>query len=349
MNIDWPKDFTELSRSTKLCSLCDKAFTSSKADLPRAFEKSSKGIQLYACGSCWATKFAECSECGGFAPKTSLYHQFCPACVPQAPARKIRKYSYKIEYPWLGKPDNGRFFGVELELEATPKSYGHATLDVSALLGEFAVLKKDASIVNGFEIVTVPASIEEQKKHWKNILSGLPSSVSPDLTCGMHVHVSRDTLWGCSDLQIGKILAFLHNPQNRRYISYIAGRPSSYHNDFTKPKCVREGKGGGAYQNDRDRHTAFNCNNAHTFEFRIFQATVDYNILAKNLDFCAALMDFTASCNSSLSEFNKMDSFLAFVRKNRKEYIDLHNFLLAHPEFTAYNSSKEYEAKKTKH
>jgi len=275
------------------------------------------------CGKC-SGRFIRCSVCClNFLP-SDIFMKHCPNCVESAPQRLIRNYSTKVhrELPRLGHSGDDIYFGVELEYECG--KYGRDTLVTDSLIKGFAMLKKDSSITKGFEVVTSPASPDIHEVNFKTLFDKLPITVQPDITCGMHVHVSRVRL---SDLQIGKMLKFLHNPDNEKFIITISGRPSSHHNDFKRPKKITEGLFGGKNQVHKDRHTALNLNNPETIEFRLFRGTRDISVFMKNLEFCRALVKFTGWAHYSIGDSEKFSVFFDFVRKNRKEYNFLWNFL----------------------
>ena len=334
--ISWPEDFDPISLAFNNCADCKLPLTRSSSNSIFSTDEFYLGVEICVCKNCRAKSYTECVVCGHQEKKTLLYKGNCQRCINNAPKRLIRNYSYKIELPWLGKPENDMYMGVEIELESDKNFYGQSIIDLHPLISGYAEMKRDSSISMGAEIVTTPASRQIHKERWAEICAKLPKTVFADKTCGMHVHVSRNTTWGVTDFQIGKVLSFLHNPQNRKEISFIAGRESSYHNDFAKPKCLRDGRNGGFSQKDMDRHTAFNCNNVQTLEFRIFASTTNYSVIAKNLDFCEALMCFAAAYDYKISECTTFTCFMDFVSKNRKEYRDLHKFLLSHPHFSQY-------------
>lgn len=276
------------------------------------------------CGNC-AKLFVRCCICNASFTKEELFMDHCPYCVDESPSRLIRNYSTKVhrEIPRLGHTNDGLYLGVEVEYEC-PKDYGRNTLVTNSLIKGFALLKKDSSIKQGFEVVSAPGSIDEHSRHFKSLFEKLPRTVCPDETCGMHVHVSRVRL---SDLQIGKMLSFIHNPENNRYVTAIAGRGSSFHNDFKRPKRLGEALYGGKNQENKDRHTALNLNNADTIEFRIFASTKDHYIFMKNLEFCLALVKFSDWARYSIPQAKSFKAFYAFVLVNRKEYPNLWKFL----------------------
>jgi hypothetical protein len=123
------------------------------------------------------------------------------------------------------------FLGIELEVEkkgSTPRRIEHM---VAKDLGmDYMILKSDASLQNGFEIVTAPATIGFHLQAWDKFFdpdSGSARHLSSYASgrCGMHVHISRKAL---SPMHLGKMLAFMNNHENRDFITTVAQRNSSY-------------------------------------------------------------------------------------------------------------------------
>src|SRR5262249_10819018 len=127
-------------------------------------------------------------------------------------------------------------FGVELEMEPVRNS---SQRDLADALGgrttKTYILKDDASLDAGVELVCVPFTLEEHRSvfGWAEVLSpvqdiakGLPRN------CGMHVHINKAAL---TPLQIGKILVFLNSRVMREHITTVAQRES---NDY----CIRSEK-----------------------------------------------------------------------------------------------------------
>jgi len=223
-------------------------------------------------------------------------------------------------------------FGVEIEVhvkeEYSIKDAAEAALET---VKEFAILKEDASIHYGFEIVTAPAAFsyhmgsEKSPSCWDKFFDLVDNSDyfaknSPD--CGMHIHISKSAL---TPMQIGKMVVFVHSPENRELIEHIAERGSNKYNDFTKEKRITDyyDRTGG----DKEaRYTAVNLLPKTTVEIRIFQTVLNRENIYKNLEFTKALIDFCASGVYSYRDMNAC-KFTAFVSKYRKSYPFLHNFL----------------------
>lgn len=186
---------------------------------------------------------------------------------------------------------------------------------------EFAIIKRDGSLKNGMEIVSVPMSLGAHGTEWDNffaVAEGFGLVVRG--TCGMHVHVSRELL---TPLQIGKVLAFLHDPNNLPFIKIIAGRipPTKYAN-ITTPRKVTD------YHKHTNRYDGLNITGGATIEFRIFKGTIDKERMLANIEFCASLVGFTWPGVAGVTQ-NTLSFYLDFVHKRYKEYPNLHRFLVS--------------------
>lgn len=280
-------------------------------------------LSNFICEKC-SQELPSCSSCGFFFEKDHLVLGRCPSCVSVSAKRVIKNYTYKVdeEISLIGKPKDQIYYGVELELES--KNYNYDSLVVSELIKGFACLKRDSSLEEGFEIVTAPCALEEHYKIWDGFINELPHTVYPLRTCGMHVHATRFRL---SDLQIGKILCFLHNPSNGKFVKLIAGRPSNFHNDFTAPKKISDGLHGGLVPQNAERHTALNLNGDKTIEFRIFRSSKMPVEILKNIEFCRAMIKFTDWGVCSIQQAQQWKQFVNFVFSYKRDFPYLSNFL----------------------
>lgn len=186
---------------------------------------------------------------------------------------------------------------------------------------DIAIAKRDGSMQNGVEFVSLPMSLTMHQRAWGKFFESVNEhGLTVKKTCGMHVHVSRDHL---TDLQIGKILNWLHNPLNGKLVRYLAGRlpPDKYANIKT-PYKIKDAV------SLKQRYTAFNLTNTHTIEFRIFKGVADERRFLCNLEFCAALVSFCGAGVTSLRELNAA-TFLKYVSANGSIYRNLEAFLIS--------------------
>ncbi len=256
----------------------------------------------------------------------------------------LHQYNTKIESV-LGDtkiaPPKNEFpihYGIELECEVkTPKEIKNKdeqwrfkdeiAKKINPIFKDYAFTKHDGSLKNGFEVVSVPMSLESHYVKWVDLFKqSRPNGLMIRQTCGMHVHVSRELL---SDLTIGKILYFVYSKDNAQFIKDIAGRkpPAKYAN-MDKPKKFTDVKKDG--RGDRARYSAINITGSETIEFRIFKGTLNRFQMLKNIEFCDALVKFCWPSHVGLSDFKDkgLGLFCQFVLKNRNQYSNLFSFMV---------------------
>lgn len=148
---------------------------------------------------------------------------YCTPCSRYGLVIRAHDYDPMQTLTFKGNPKNRLFYGVELEVEATE---GNNNADVAEKILEavddFAVIKHDGSLVNGFEVVTCPASLEEHLGFWNKYFDlDLPLESYDSPRCGMHVHMSREAI---PPMHLARMMVFMYSPNNRRLIEQIAGR-----------------------------------------------------------------------------------------------------------------------------
>lgn len=303
----------------------------------RALDAVEIGGEWYSAGYA-SENFCQCEGCNAWLGNDSVFStdaaNYCEFCYPGDDADEdcgslIKDYSTDpMKYlSFLGKPKDKVFYGLELEVE-TPNGDKRETAEaVQECLRDYAILKSDGSLDNGFEIVSAPATLSHHRAHITELLTD--GDVSRTIrrgnllsyktaTCGIHVHVSRE---GLSALQIGKMQVFLHNPENACFVDCVAQRPSS---EYARRDSVKK-------LTDRgwDRYTALNLNNDATVELRIFKGTLNLQSALKCLEFTEALVHFTKLGAASIGESVRYQSFLHFIARpeNAKQWPNLIAFL----------------------
>lgn len=297
---------------------------------------------------------SRCGNCGRWRPSDSLTQRLCGRCRVRGLIRSYDTNVLDFFSPQPSKKDktkkargkkvrNVRYYGIELEVEPTIDRLEAATNVVEAI-GTFCILKRDGSLSEeGFEIVSTPMTFDYHRSGvWDNFfINGGNSGLRTPNTCGMHIHISRNTL---TRLQIGKMVSFIHNPSNRRFIKGIAERSANRYMDYTVEKKITEPL---FVEGSHDeRYTALNLIPRATVELRIFQATVKPETFFKNLEFTDALVNF---CDTGLSiaESSDCQLFKVFVFRERKRYPNLWAFMLEKdlmPKFRDAKEVSEFEA-----
>lgn len=241
------------------------------------------------------------------------------------------------------EPNTPLFFGVELEICVLNRypgaddtmEHGIVHKVLKSLSGR-AIVCHDGSVTAGFEIVTIPATLNYHKTSmWNNFFN-------PEITnhlvgmpyCGNHVHVSK-AAW--TPLSVGKLLSFMHSDENSDFLDVISSRgQTSYctrNHSFNKVTSVfREG---------HNRTSAVNITPSQTIEFRLFKSSINPANLLKNLEFIDALRMFTF--HSKISDM-RSDKYLEFVKANHYMWPYLTNFLIKNNQIVIERKIRERSA-----
>lgn len=199
-------------------------------------------------------------------------------------------------------PAEPLWLGVELEVEPKPEGSNKYVSISAEALKDFAILKYDGSLgEGGFEIVTIPGTLEFHRAAWlpffEKAAANLRSWTTTDERrkegrCGVHIHMNIHAI---SDLTLGKMLLFVNEEYNRKFIEKIAGRGAGTYNNFRKKKI------GDGRKKLRDHHEALSIsqkNHGKSAELRIFRGNSSKQGLFRYLEFTHALVDFCKVCTA---------------------------------------------------
>ncbi len=275
----------------------------------------------YLCSDCYHNHVTACCDCGT--------EQWCDdnnfnedgQCEDCAPSSLISNYSDKSANHMRSETKDRLRFGIELEVEGCTSDEQAAEYVRTLLPDNYCTLKHDGSLGEaGVEIVTRPDSVAVHKRMWSAFFADSPGKALTSWSngrCGMHIHVSRAAL---SDLQVGKMLCFLNEPDAVPFISKIAGRaPCDW--------CKVHKKKISDLHHECDRYTALNVTGSRTVEVRIFKGTLAERGFMKNLEFVQALVEFTSPASRSIAEATSHRAFCAWLP--RKSYPHLFQFLVS--------------------
>lgn len=217
------------------------------------------GGSRWCCDSC-LEYYRTCSECDYEGHRENMFRSdgdwYCEDHVPSEDddydrSSLINAYDADIlevlsPVAWLAAPSentdrhgNGKakistlWMGFELEVVARKDRQGAAEAVKAGLCGR-GILKYDGSIPeNGFEIVSLPATLAYHQTQWdESFFSMLFAHVRGwrEPSCGMHVHLSRDAL---TPLQIARLQVFINGDgkhiNNKLFIEKVAGRGATAH------------------------------------------------------------------------------------------------------------------------
>ena len=205
---------------------------------------------------------------------------------------------------------NTAYYGIELEVEKrsnaneTTAERIHRSFTYDDI-GQFALLKSDGSLSNGFEIVTAPGTLNAHKKYWDKFFKSEAikevKSWNTDTT-GMHIHISRTAI---TNLEQGKILLFINAKKNEEFVNHIAGRSSDQwakKSDKKITDCLQSS----------DKYEAVNTSHRNTIELRIFKGNLARLGFYRVLEFVDALVSW--SKNTSIAKLSYLD-FLKYMEK----------------------------------
>jgi len=282
------------------------------------------------CEYCYDNQTTECDGCGDRFWNEDINDEcYCESCAdgepiafpsPRREPRLILDYSDRSAN-YLPRESHDRvLYGIELEVESRDDmSMTGAQWARTHLSDRYCVFKSDGSLgPGGFEIVTRPDSLAAHKREWAAFFANDPTTALRSWTtgrCGMHVHISKS---GLSSLQLGKMLCFLNEPANERMIVKIAGRRSERWCQIAKKKISD-------CKHPQDRYVALNIT-THTAEARIFKGTLAMAGFFKNLEFCEALVKFTAPAERSIADATNYGAFCRWL--SYKDYPNLYAFLV---------------------
>lgn len=156
----------------------------------------------YVCRDCAEQHYHFCDHADSFCSEGSD-DECCDTC-PRA-RRLLLNYSTDVtrqresfrSLPNELLTERPLWLGVELEVE--PKSgieLRECIIKAHEAINDFAILKPDSSVPDGFEIVSVPATLAWHRKAWPKALEkirGVATSWRAE-DCGMHVHFAREAL-----------------------------------------------------------------------------------------------------------------------------------------------------------
>ena len=226
--------------------------------------------------------------------------------------------------------------GFELEVEARNSSRFETAKMAQDILGEHAYMKSDASLDDGFEIVTHPHTLEyyQEQFEWSVLTKLRRSGIRSwnTTTCGLHVHVSREAFGGTVNynsspqdimhMQAHQLRFMKLIYDNERQVSRIAGRANNNYASFSdKGKLVPKVKLGHSMHG---HCAAVNTENYATIEIRVFKGSLRKERVLSALEFVTAGVEYTRDLkisgkNNALSWLR----FTAYVSQEAEKYPNL--------------------------
>jgi hypothetical protein len=202
----------------------------------------------------------------------------------------IHSYNYKPEPIFNGNVTNKLYFGVELEVDKGGLNLKKAKrlLDIGNPKGspeKHIYIKKDASLVSGFEIVSHPATLQYHLNiiAWDKIFKEaieLDYRSHDTNTCGFHISFSRIAL-GETKIErmenIGKLI-YLFRKFDKELLVF-SRRKKELRDHWAKSHTISQCSSGVDVYKKAElknrRRSSINIMNKHTVECRLFKGTLD--------------------------------------------------------------------------
>lgn len=277
-----------LERETIICAHCGDRIWS---------DENAGNSYIALCQDCYDDHYTTCERCESIIHRDNANYigdyAYCDDCYDRIKDHSIHDYSYKPDPIFYGS--GKRFFGVELEIDDGGRDDDNAQslLDIVNLCDEKIYIKCDGSLDDGMEIVTHPMTLDYHKNQmpWQDIMDeaislGYKSHKSG--TCGLHVHVNRETFGDTREAQddaISRVLYFVEHHWNE--LLKFSRRTEAQMNQWAarygyknSPKEILDH----AKKDEKGRYTCVNITNWNTVEFRMFRGTLKYNTLIATLE-----------------------------------------------------------------
>lgn len=313
------------------------------------------------CVECTAVPGAGfCQQCQRFCghPRSPYHwadstHVLCRQCSDSEHILEYRANPVTVlrggDTSWL-KPTT-IYEGVELEVEVEPNSsVFEAARSLNGLFLHQAILKHDGSLREGFEICTLPLTLNEHAKMWDRVYASkdwdfLLADATP--RAGLHIHASRAPL---SALQIARMVHFFSNSEHRKAIEEIAGRSgNSYcvYQDIpvsAAGRKVRDLTNSNPARHHANKYEVVNLLHPESVEVRAFQSTKSYDRMMARLEFVQALLWFCKDHTSANLTWQRFAEWIdkppvrKMFKNARRAIIHATDLLASKPQVIRFNA-----------
>ena len=308
-----------LGSETVACSHCGRRIWNSD---------NSGSDSMPLCESCYDDYYISCTHCDRIIHREDAYYEndeedtpYCHECYnTYCSTKSIRDYYFKPAPIFYG--EGARYFGMELEVDEAGEDDDSAerVMNIGNRDKCHIYCKHDGSLDDGFEIVSHPMTLDYHKNEmpWESVLRKVRSlgyTSHQANTCGLHIHVNRNSLGKTYDEQeacIARILYFFEKHWEEllkfsRRTNRQLERWAARYGYKDKPKDILDHAKGGV---NNGRYSCINLQNADTIEFRMFRGTLKYNTIIATLQLVNRVCD-VAFCMSD-DEIKSM-SWTTFV------------------------------------
>ena len=259
------------------------------------------------CESC-LDEDIECDSCGEPTPRRGMVGGECPSCAGGARAATVHQYNYKPDFEFFPDSNSERYYGVELEIDGVSQDNKYHAGDIRACAPDgFLYAKHDGSIPRGFEMVSMPATLDYHmtEANWPDVCAkalelGYRSHDAE--TCGLHVHISREAFGDGDnrDANIAKLLLLfdMHWEKILRFARRTPERAERWAKRYSMKrtgdtlearKLARDAKG------NMSRYYAVNLQNEDTVEVRIARGSLNAQTVLATIQWMDALVEIVTT------------------------------------------------------
>lgn len=220
--------------------------------------------------------------------------------------------------------ESDNYMGVELEYCTTSRS-DQTVKQVREGLGGMAICKHDGSIEgDGFEVVTLPATLRYHKKELWNLFD---EKVKPVLQeyhdgCGIHIHVNRrhpeTSKVNLTKAHVQKLAVMVNCANNVEFTKTITGRrPTRYCRAADNSELNWTGNCSSSFAGE-PKYSQLNTSRTDTIEFRMFKASGDKHTIFTYLEFVHSLVEYTRQ--APMSKLSMVDWCQWFENNNSRYF-----------------------------
>lgn len=278
--------------------------------------------------------YTPCESCGDVVHDNDInycdrydQHQCNDCYVEDGEDSGVNSYDYRPCFRIFGRSPQDRTtttFGVELEVEYRNAQTAMANDSLRMMWGneDVTFLKSDGSLRDGVEAVSHPMTLDFARS---NINRDALASLSQQgvrswntNTCGIHIHLGRDTFRNHSHLARFMILF----TRSKEQIVALAGRETSQWASFELNPDESIVKQADGKQLPHTRYRAINLMNRDTVEIRVFRGSLNPDTIIAHMELLSAMTEYTRDQRNiiGLSKSLTWVQFRGWLFMNQQQY-----------------------------
>lgn len=227
----------------------------------------------------------------------------------------IDSYDYRPDFKLLhlqDESDSDLHLGAEIEIDKGGENHNKSRA-ITAILGSQSYAMHDGSLSDGFEIATMPASLNYHMNYMNyqdafHAASKLGYRAHDTSTCGLHVHFNRRFFGSARATQSIKA-AYMTLILERNWDEVVKFSRRDYHHieEWADKRDLADEIHSSDTDDDITRkffdrydakYVAVNTQHSNSFEIRIFRGTLRYETYIATLQFVSNLAHIAKECTT---------------------------------------------------